>query len=74
MTEDHRDLVIEALADSEHDLAATCASLRETLHAAVQQLHEQQVETEKLRARYERLIIEYRSYRAATISEPRRAA
>ena len=57
----HRDLVIETLADSEHALAGEAARLREALHLAVVLVHEGDVGMAALRARYRRLMDDHRS-------------
>lgn len=74
MTRDYRDNVIETLADSEHALAETSAGLREALSVALDMLREREGELTRLREQHHRLIDEYRTYRATTISAPRRAA
>ena len=73
---DHRDIVIEDLADSEAalidrivDLELDNRALRETLHAAVDGLHHITGERDRLWAQHHRLIDEYRALRVQMLRE-----
>ena len=57
---DYRDAVIEELAANEHALAHAAAGLRETLHAALERLHDVTCERDQLRKRYSRVLDENR--------------
>ena len=62
---DARDLTIAQLADKEHELAETCAGLREALHAALDVLAECDAETARLREQLCALRDEYRRVRVS---------
>ena len=70
------DLVIETLADSEAellelvvDLMIERRALRETLHAAVDRLREVTADRDRVRKSSERVITEYRDFRAGVMRE-----
>ena len=72
----HLDLVIEHLADDEAtltelhiDLAIENRALRETLHAAVDRLREVTADRDRVRKSSERVITEYRDFRAGVMRE-----
>ena len=63
---DSRDGVIEALADSEHGLAAESGQLRDALHVATEMLRERDGELAELRGRHYQLLDEHRALLAQT--------
>lgn len=73
---DHRDLVIEALADSEARLLGRVAWMtadrdtwRSFTQAAIHQLHDEAGQRRALGAQYARLLDEYRQFRAQTMGQ-----
>ncbi len=80
MDREHRDLVIEALADSEAALIEHVVALeserdsfRDLAHAAAGQLHDLTLQQRRLRAAHHRLLDEYRCLRAKLLSETQAA-
>lgn len=73
MTRDHRDLVIEALADSEFDLATEAAQVREALHVATELLRARDMELTALQRRHRELRDEFQALRARILHRQRAA-
>ena len=69
-----RDLLIGEFAAQERQLAHEVAALRELIHRALGQLHEQGCQHERLRAQHHRLRDEYRSYREKLLRDDQRRA
>lgn len=65
---DHRDLVIEALADGESQQVAVAASYRDLAHAAVAQLSAVTRQLAALREQHRQVVDEYRTFRARVMA------
>ena len=68
------DAVVEQLAYELAAVSERAVGYRLLAMEAVHRLHEQHLELVRLRERHQRLIEEFRAYRAATIETPGRAA
>ena len=58
-----RAILISELVDSEYQLARELAAVRQLLHIALGQLHEQGLRHDRLRDQHQRVRDEYRSHR-----------
>ena len=74
MSRDHRDAVIETLADSEYALARSLAVYREALSVAIEQPYKTARQLDHLRKEHRRLREEYRRLCGTILRDDRRAA